>query len=71
MRLNAMSGTIWVLDDRCYDPFLELSTNSQNPQRERKKEAKKERETAATTAVILNQKVTFLSCTKGDISKLR
>lgn len=36
--------------------------------KEKEKRSKKERETAAA---IFNQKVTFLSCTEGDISILR
>jgi hypothetical protein len=43
-RLNAINGEIAARDDSDYDSLLELSTYSQNPQRERKKEAKKERE---------------------------
>ena len=68
LHLNAMGGRILNQDELGYTPFIGLSTYSQSPQRERKKGAKKERE---TTAAIFNQKGTFLSCAKEDISILR
>ena len=71
LRLNLMRAPILDPDELEYVPFLGLSTYPQNPQRERKKGAKKEREMAAATAAVFNQKRTFLYCTKGDISILR
>src|SRR3989338_4307001 len=44
-RLNAIRAMIAGRHDSDYDRFCELSTYSHYPQRERKKEAKKERET--------------------------
>ena len=65
LRLNAMRATISDQEELGYAPFLGLSTYSHNPQRERKKGAKKERETA-TTLFLSNR--TFLSGEEEDIS---
>ena len=65
LHLNAMTATISEPDRVWYQPFSDLSTYSQKSTRERKKEAKKEREKATT---IFNQKGTFLFGRKRDIS---
>jgi hypothetical protein len=68
LRLNAMGDTILSGIRPDYEPLLELSAYSQNSQKRKKKEAKKKEK---RLLLYFNQKRTFLSCTKQDISKLR
>ena len=72
LRLNAITAGIPTADDSDHTSVFgpvprsgSVSTNPQNPQRERKKEAKKERE--STTATIFLSKTGNYNCRQREI----